>query len=89
MPSLISDAVDAYVVRRLNARLQFLLLQRRADAPFGSSWQAIHARVAPEETAIIAAERALCGDVRVLLLEPSIAQTMSTRFSITRAMPSS
>ena len=59
MPSLISDAVDAYVVRRLNARLQFLLLQRRADAPFGSSWQAIHARVAPEETAIIAAERAL------------------------------
>ena len=59
MPSLISDAVDAYVIRRLNARLQFLLLQRRADAPFGSSWQAIHARVAPEETAIIAAERAL------------------------------
>ena len=59
LPSLISDAVDAYVIRRLNARLQFLLLQRRADAPFGSSWQAIHARVAPEETAIIAAERAL------------------------------
>ena len=59
LPTLISDAVDAYVIRRLNARLQFLLLQRRADAPFGSSWQAIHARVAPEETAIIAAERAL------------------------------
>jgi dATP pyrophosphohydrolase len=59
VPTLISDAVDAYVVRRLNARLQFLLLQRRADAPFGSSWQAIHARVAPEETTIIAAERVL------------------------------
>lgn len=59
MATLISDAVDAYVVRRLNARLQFLLLQRRADAPFGSSWQAIHARVAPEETTIIAAERVL------------------------------
>lgn len=59
MPSLISDAVDAYVIRRLNARLQFLLMQRRADAPFGGSWQAIHARVEPEETAIIAAERAL------------------------------
>jgi dATP pyrophosphohydrolase len=59
VPTLISDAVDAYVVRRLNARLQFLLLQRRADAPFGSSWQAIHARVTPEETAIIAAERVL------------------------------
>jgi len=59
LPSLISDAVDAYVVRRLNARLQFLLMQRRADAPFGGSWQAIHARVGQEETAIMAAERAL------------------------------
>lgn len=59
LPSLVSDAVDAYVIRRLNARLQFLLLQRRADAPFGSSWQAIHARVDSEETALAAAERAL------------------------------
>ena len=59
VPILISDAVDAYVVRRLNARLQFLLLQRRADAPFANSWQAIHARVGPQETAIIAAERVL------------------------------
>jgi 8-oxo-dGTP pyrophosphatase MutT (NUDIX family) len=59
MPSLISDAVDAYAIRRLNARLQFLLLQRRADAPFGSSWQAIHTRVEPEESALAAAERAL------------------------------
>lgn len=59
MPSLVSDAVDAYVVRRLNARLQFLLLQRRGDAPFGGSWQAIHARIEPEESAIAAAERAL------------------------------
>jgi dATP pyrophosphohydrolase len=59
LPSLVSDAVDAYVVRRLNARLQFLLLQRRSDAPFGGSWQAIHARVLPDETALEAAERAL------------------------------
>ena len=59
MPSLLSDAVDAYVIRRVNARLQFLLLQRRADAPFAGSWQPIHARVLPSETAIAAAERAL------------------------------
>lgn len=59
MPSLVSDAVDAYVVRRVNARLQFLLLQRRADAPFGGSWQVLHARVQPTETALAAAERAL------------------------------
>jgi 8-oxo-dGTP pyrophosphatase MutT (NUDIX family) len=59
MPSLISDAVDAYVIRRLNARLQFLLLQRRADAPFGNSWQAIHTRVLPDESGLAAAERAV------------------------------
>jgi dATP pyrophosphohydrolase len=59
MPELIADAVDAFVIRRVNARLQFLLLQRRADAPFAHAWLAIHARVQPEERALAAAERAL------------------------------
>jgi dATP pyrophosphohydrolase len=59
LTSLVADAVDAYAIRRLNARLQFLLLQRRADAPFGGSWQAIHARIEPGESALAAAERAL------------------------------
>lgn len=51
--------MDAYVIRRVNARLQFLLLQLRADAPFATTWQAIHARVGEDETALSAAERAL------------------------------
>jgi dATP pyrophosphohydrolase len=59
VPSLVSDAVDAYVIRRVNARLQFLLLQRRADASFGNSWQGIHARVEPDETVLAAADRSL------------------------------
>lgn len=59
MPSLVSDAVDAYVVRRVNARLQFLLFQRRADSPLGSTWHAIHTRVEAHESALEAAERAL------------------------------
>jgi 8-oxo-dGTP pyrophosphatase MutT (NUDIX family) len=59
VPKLLSDAVDAYVIRRVNARLQFLLLQRRADAPFAGAWQPLHTRVLPDETAIVAAERAL------------------------------
>jgi dATP pyrophosphohydrolase len=59
VPSVISDAVDAYVIRRVNARLQFLLLQRRADSPLGGTWQAIHARVEPGETALSAAARAI------------------------------
>jgi 8-oxo-dGTP pyrophosphatase MutT (NUDIX family) len=59
LPTLVSDAVDAYVIRRINARLQFLLFQRRADAPLGNSWQAVHAHVNADETALAAAERAL------------------------------
>jgi 8-oxo-dGTP pyrophosphatase MutT (NUDIX family) len=59
VPSLISDAVDGYAFRWVNARLQFLLLQRRADAALGKSWQAFHTRVLPSESAIAAAERAL------------------------------
>jgi 8-oxo-dGTP pyrophosphatase MutT (NUDIX family) len=59
MPSLVSDAVDGYAIRWVNARLQFLLLQRRADSAFGKSWQALHTRVLPSESAIAAAERAL------------------------------
>lgn len=59
MPTVVSDAVDAYVIRRINARLQFLALQRRADAPFSGAWQAVHTRILPTETAVAAAERAL------------------------------
>jgi 8-oxo-dGTP pyrophosphatase MutT (NUDIX family) len=59
VPSLASDAVDGYAFRWVNARLQFLLLQRRADSAFGKSWQALHTRVLPSESAIAAAERAL------------------------------
>jgi dihydroneopterin triphosphate diphosphatase len=59
MPLLVSDAVDGYAIRWINARLQFLLLQRRADSTFGKSWQALHTRVLPSETAVAAAERAL------------------------------
>ncbi len=59
MPSVVSDAVDAYVIRRVNARLQYLLLQRRADSPLGGAWQAIHTRIEPSESAIVAARRAI------------------------------
>lgn len=59
MPKIASDIVDAYVVRRVNARLQFLLLKRRADLALGDTWQSIHAKVDPFETALQAAERAV------------------------------
>lgn len=59
MPIVVSDLVDAYVFRRIHARLQFLLLLRRPDAPLGNTWQAIHERIDPGETAFEAAQRAV------------------------------
>lgn len=45
MPHVVSDIVDIYVFRRLNARVQFLLLQRRSDVALPHTWQAFHAQV--------------------------------------------
>jgi len=59
MPKIVSDLVDAYVFRRIHARLQFLLLLRRPDAPLGNTWQAVHERIAPGESAFEAAQRAV------------------------------
>ena len=59
MPVVVADVVDAWVVRRLHARLQFLLLLRRPDDPFGGAWQGIHGGIEPGETALDAAERAV------------------------------
>jgi dATP pyrophosphohydrolase len=59
VPKIAADIVDAYVFRRVNARVQFLLLQRREDLPLGGTWQSIHAKIEPNETALEAAERAV------------------------------
>lgn len=59
MPSIAADTVDTYIIRRINARIQFLLLLRRPDLPMGNTWQPIHARVKEHETAYGAARRAV------------------------------
>jgi dATP pyrophosphohydrolase len=59
MARIVADIVDVYVFRRVHARLQFLLLLRRADAPLGNTWQSVHERIASGETALAAAERAV------------------------------
>ncbi len=57
MPRIVSDLVDTYLFRKINARPQFLVLRRRSDSPQGDLWQSIHTRVANGETAIDAARR--------------------------------
>lgn len=59
MPKLVSDLIDAYVIRRIHARLQFLLLLRRPDAPLGNTWHAVHERIRTGESAFAAAQRAV------------------------------
>ena len=87
MPSLISDAVDAYVVRRLNARLQFLLMQR-ARTPRLAVRGRPSTRVSDLKKRLSLRRNGPLPRQLGLLHEPSIAQTMSTRSSITRATPS-
>jgi dATP pyrophosphohydrolase len=59
VPKLAADIVDAYIFRRMNGRVQFLLLQRHEDLPLGGTWQSVHAKVDPGETALDAAIRAV------------------------------
>jgi dATP pyrophosphohydrolase len=57
MPKVVSDIVDVYVFRRLNARVQFLLLQRRADVAMPHTWQAFHAQIDDAESTMDAVKR--------------------------------
>lgn len=59
MTRIVSDIVDVYVFRRLNARVQFLLLERRNDVPMARTWQAFHHEIAEGQTAPEAARNAL------------------------------
>ncbi|HYJ13083.1 MAG TPA: NUDIX domain-containing protein [Thermomicrobiales bacterium] len=59
MPDIVSDIVDVYVFRRQNARVQFLLLQRKATVPLGNTWQSFHTQVQAHETTVVAARRAV------------------------------
>jgi len=59
MPQVLSDIVDVYVFRRLNARVQFLLLQRRPDVTMPQTWQGFHAQIEAGESTLEAARRAV------------------------------
>ncbi len=59
MPDMVSDIVDVYVFRRLSARVQFLLLQRRANVPLGNTWQSFHTQIRSSESTISAGRRAV------------------------------
>jgi len=69
MPRIVADIVDAYIFRKINARVQFLLLLRRADATLGNTWQSIHEKIEPGETALAAAERAVLASTGLVVTD--------------------
>jgi dATP pyrophosphohydrolase len=54
-----ADIVDAYVFRRHNGMVQFLLLQRQKEVPMAGTWHGIHGKIDPAETALESAKRAV------------------------------
>lgn len=64
MPRVVSDIVDVYVFRRLNARVQFLLLQRRPDVALPHTWQSFHSQIRVGDTTLATVQQTvkdLCG----------------------------
>lgn len=59
MTKIAADIVDAYLFRRNNGLVQFLLLQRGKDVPLGGTWHGIHGKIDPDETALESAKRAV------------------------------
>ena len=59
MPRVMSDSVDVYLFRRINARVQFLILLRRPEVALGNTWHSVHAKIDEGETAYGAALREL------------------------------
>jgi dihydroneopterin triphosphate diphosphatase len=53
------DIVDAYVFRRHNGMVQFLLLQRDKEMPLGGTWHGIHGKIDQDRTALETAKRAV------------------------------
>lgn len=59
MTKIAVDIVDAYVFRRNNGVIQFLLLRRHPEVSLGGTWHAIHGKIDGGESAIEAARRAV------------------------------
>lgn len=59
MSKIAADIVDAYLFRRHNGMVQFLLLQRSKDVAMGGTWHGVHGKIDADETALESAKRAV------------------------------
>lgn len=65
MPKIISDVIDTYIFRLVNGRVQFLVLRRHPDVAMGDTWQSVHGKISPGETAVDAARREIAERVGI------------------------
>lgn len=59
VPRIVSDIVDVYPYRVVDAGAEFLILQRSIGTTLGGTWQGVHGHVEPGESAFEAARREL------------------------------
>jgi len=59
MPEIVSNVIDVYAFRRNGTQVEFLLLKRSQGRRLAKTWQAVHGRIEPGETAVQAALREL------------------------------
>jgi len=59
MPQIVCNIVDLYVYRIREGRPEFLVLRRSPGRRLGGTWQSVHGRIEPGETAWQAALREL------------------------------
>lgn len=59
MPPIDPNLVEVYTFRRLEERVEFLLLRRRDDDFMGGTWHPVSGGIEPGEAAYVAAQREL------------------------------
>ena len=59
MPHIECPIIDCYVFRRITTGVELLMLRRRMGSYMGGTWQAVHGKIEPGESAVHAALREL------------------------------
>jgi dATP pyrophosphohydrolase len=83
MPRIISDAIDAYPFRKVNARVQFLVLRRRDDDPVGGRWQAVHGKIRPGENTVTTVRREIADHTGLTVSKLYTADFIAQFFDVT------
>jgi dATP pyrophosphohydrolase len=75
-----ADIVDAYVFRRHNGLVQFLLLQRDRGMPMGGTWHGIHGKIDGDHSALETAKRAVFAATGLIVAESYSADYINQFF---------